>query len=218
MSRRSMPAQRDSARPVRGLWRRNKGWFLGAGVAALIAAIVLVAFALSGPEATGRPAPVPVPASQGSGSVISSSLPDFTLLLYQGQEILGSPQPRFHDLLGNQPLVLNFWASNCPPCSREMPGFEKVWRRYQGRVVFLGLDVGQFAGLGGPEDSRRELRRLGITYPAAPASDIGALQGLQVQALPSTYFITPRGTIYKRWVGNLDEAKLTELVEELLKS
>jgi thiol-disulfide isomerase/thioredoxin len=145
-------------------------------------------------------------------------LPDFSLALYQGQEILGSQQVNFHDLLGDRPLVLNFWASNCPPCSAEMPEFEKVWRQYDGRVLIFGLDVGRFAGLGGPEDSKRELRRLGITYPAAPAPDIAAVQGLQVQVLPSTYFVARDGTVFKKWVGALNEGKLRELVEELLKS
>ncbi|MBI4338773.1 MAG: TlpA family protein disulfide reductase [Chloroflexi bacterium] len=159
-----------------------------------------------------------IPSSAGSGAPAFSSLPNFPLALYQGQEILGSPQPNFHDLLGKQPLVLNFWASNCPPCTAEMPHFEKVWRKYKDKLTFLGLDVGQFAGLGGPEDSRRELRQLGVTYPAAPVPDIRTIRGLQVQSLPSTYFLARDGTVHKRIAGALNEAKLRELVEELLKA
>jgi len=202
---------------VAGVWQRRRWWFIGGGVAGAIALLVYLSFALSGPVAIGRLAPVPVPSSPGSDSAVSSSLPNFPLALYQGQEILGSQQPRFHDLLGKQPLVLNFWASSCSPCIAEMPEIEKVWRKYNDRVLVFGLDIGQFAGLGGPQDSKRQLRQLRVTYPAAPAPDIAALQGLQVQALPSTYFITREGRISKKWVGILNEAKLTELVEQLLR-
>jgi cytochrome c biogenesis protein CcmG/thiol:disulfide interchange protein DsbE len=203
---------------LRHIWRRGKWWFIVGGVAGAIALLAVVSSALSGPEAKGTLAPVSLPTSQGSGGAVSSSLPNFSLALYQGAEILGAQQPRFHDLLGKQPLILNFWASNCPPCAAEIPEFEKVWRKYKGQVLFFGLDVGQFAGLGGPEDSRRELRSLGVTYPAAPAPDIAAVQGLQVRALPSTYFIDRDGAINKQWVGILNEKKLTELVEELLRA
>ena len=97
-----------------------------------------------------------------------------------------------------------------------MPGFERVWQRYQGQVLFFGMDVGRFAGFGGPEDSKRELLELGVTYPAAPVPNIETAQALQVQGLPSTDFITPDGTVQRRWVGILNEAKLAEIVEELL--
>lgn len=217
MSKRGVSRQRETARPVRGLWQQGKWWFIVGGVAGAIALLVVLTSALSGPEAKVTLAPVPLPTSRGPGGAISSSLPNFALALYQGAELLGSQQLRFHDLLGKQPLVLNFWASNCPPCAAEIPEFEKVWRKYRDRVLFFGLDVGQFAGLGGPEDSRRELRSLGVTYPAAPAPDIAAVQGLQVRALPSTYFIARDGAVNKQWVGILNEAKLTELVELLLR-
>jgi len=200
----------------KSIWWRGKWWFITGGVAFAIALVVYLSFALSGPEAKGRLATGPVPSSPGSGGTISSSLPNFTLALYQGQDLLGSQQPSFYDLLGKQPVVLNFWASNCPPCSAEMPEFEKVWRQYKGQVLIFGLDVGRFAGLGGPEDSKRELRRLGITYPAAPAPDLTAVQGLQVPGLPSTYFIARDGAVSKKWVGTLNQTKLTELVEDLL--
>lgn len=215
---RQRPQPQDIGRPgVAGVWRRRKWWFIGGGVVGATALLVFLTQTLSGPDATGRV--VPVPSSQSlSASPVSagSSLPNFPLALYQGQDILSSSQPSFQDLLGKQPVVVNFWASNCPPCAAEIPEFEKVWRKYRDRVMFIGLDIGRFAGLGGPEDSKRELRQLGVTYPAAPVPDIQSVQALRVQGLPSTYFITPDGRISKMWVGTLNEAKLIELVEQLL--
>ena len=143
---------------------------------------------------------------------------DFPVDLYQGAELIGSDQVQFSSLLGDKPIVLNYWASNCPPCSAEMPEFQRVWEKYQGQVLFFGMDVGRFAGFGGLEDSKRELRRLGVTYPAAPVPNVETGQALQVLGLPSTDFITPDETVHRKWVGIFNEAKLTGIIGELLEA
>ena len=170
--------------------------------------MTVLTFVLAGPEPTGR-----------EGLVRSDSVSDrldFQITLYQGEDILGSRELSFASLLGDKPIVLNYWASNCPPCSAEMPEFQKVYEAFKGRVVFFGLDVGRFAGFGGPEDSKRELRRLGVTYPAAPVPDIDTVRRLRVLGLPSTDFITPDGRVHRNWTGVLNESRLTELVEDLI--
>ena len=191
-----------------GLWQRGRWLFIAGGVAGGIALLTALTFALAGPEPTGR-----------EGLVRSDSVSDrldFQITLYQGEDILGSRELSFASLLGDKPIVLNYWASNCPPCSAEMPEFQKVYEAFKGRVVFFGLDVGRFAGFGGPEDSKRELRRLGVTYPAAPVPDIDTVRRLRVLGLPSTDFITPDGRVHRNWTGVLNESRLTELVEDLI--
>ncbi len=75
---------------------------------------------------------------------------------------------------------------------------------------------GAFLGFGNQSDSKKELQELGVTYVAGtPESAEDALK-LKVLRLPSTLFITKNGTIQRKWVGVLNEAKLTEIVEELL--
>lgn len=150
MSKRRVSIERGTARPVRGFWQRNRWWFIVGGVAGAIALLVVATSALSGPEAKVTLAPVPFPTPQVSGGAVSTSLPNFALALYQGAEILGSQQLRFHDLLGKQPLVLNFWASNCPPCAAEIPEFEKVWRKYKDRVLFFWAGRGAIRRSGWP--------------------------------------------------------------------
>ena len=179
-------------------------------VSVVLGVVVFVAmtFACAGPEAKGSEtatAPASVP-----------SRLDFDVVLYQGEDIIDASELPFASLLGDKPIVLNYWASNCPPCAAEMPEFQRVYEVYKGRVLFFGLDVGRFGGYGGPEDSMRELRQLGVTYPAAPVPDTETLQRLRVLGLPSTDFITPGGEVHKNWTGILNESKLKELVEELL--
>ncbi len=182
------------------------------GALLLLATLFLVA--CSGNEAvSGSPGTSVL--AQASGQA-PSTLPDFPIILYQGEDIVGTSAPSYASLLGDKPLVLNYWASNCPPCRVEIPEFESVWQKYQDRVLFIGLDVGRFWGFGNQSDSKRELQELGVTYVAGtPETAEDALQ-LKVLGLPSTLFITTDGAVQRKWVGVLNEAKLTEIIEELL--
>jgi len=180
-------------------------WFLWGGGIALVVAVVLYSLFVTSLLGGAK------------GSPSAPDLPDFTLVLYQGQEVVGAEETRFHDLLGRKPLVLNEWASNCPPCRAEMPDIQRVYERYQDRLLFLGLDVGQFLpGFGSQVESRKELEELGITYVAGTLATAQDASSLQVLGLPTTLFITPTGKVHKEWIGILNESKLTELVEELL--
>ena len=184
------------------------------GALLLVATLFLVA--CGGNQAASN-SPTTSALAQASGES-PSTLPDFPIILYQGEDIVGASAPTFASLLGDKPLVLNYWASNCPPCRVEMPEFESVWQKYQDRVLFIGLDVGRFWGFGAQAQSRKELQELGVTYVAGtPETAEDALE-LQVLGLPSTLFITKNGTIQRKWVGVLNEAKLNEIVEELLEA
>jgi thiol-disulfide isomerase/thioredoxin len=188
--------------------RRGNWWIIGGGIAGAVALLAGLTVVLSGPEVTG-----------GEGTTGLATAParlDFPVALYQGEDVLGSSQLEFADLLGGRPIVLNYWASNCPPCKAEMPGFQRVWESYSDRVLFFGLDIGRFAGFGGPEVSMEQLSSLGVTYPAAPVPDLRTLQRLRVQGLPTTEFITPDGEVTRSWTGMLNEARLTEMIEDLL--
>ncbi len=143
--------------------------------------------------------------------------PDFTLTVYQGQEVLGGEEVQFSELVGEgKPVVLNFWAGLCPPCRIEMPDLESVYQERSEEILLVGLDVGPFTNLGTREDGRALLRELGITYPTGTTFDPGIIEQYEVLGMPSTYFITPDGQIHKSWSGLLTEAKLNELVDELI--
>ena len=92
---------------------------------------------------------------------IYERLPDFPIAVYQGLEHRGSGYLQFEDVLKEKPIVMNFWASNCPPCRSEMPHFQKVWEEYHEDVLIIGLDVGRFTpGFGDQEESKKELQEL----------------------------------------------------------
>src|SRR5918995_940798 len=109
--------------------------------------------------------------SPDSGAAVDS----FRLVAYEGEQVLGRDLD-FESLLGNgRPMVLNFWAAQCPPCLLEMPWLETVSQQYADRVLMLGVDIGPFIGLGTNEQGAQLLRDLDITYPAAYAVAVVAV-------------------------------------------
>lgn len=161
--------------------------------------------------------------SSGGTSPVSEdkgqTAPDFSITVYQGDEVLGGEEVRFSDLLGQgKPVVLNMWAGLCPPCRIEMPDLQAVHEEYQDRVLLFGLDVGPFVRLGTREDGQALLEELKVTYPAGTTFEANVVRDYKVLGMPSTYFIKANGEIVRTWAGLLTEEKLVELVEELLAS
>ena len=144
---------------------------------------------------------------------------DFQISAYQGENHLGSDEVNLSELLAQgKPVVLNMWAGLCPPCRLEMPDLQAVHHAFQDQIILVGLDVGPFTALGTRDDGRALLQELGITYPAGTTFDAEVVRAYQLTGMPSTFFIKPNGEITRKWTGLLTEAKLTELVEDLLKA
>jgi thiol-disulfide isomerase/thioredoxin len=84
---------------------------------------------------------------------------DFPISVYQGEGILGGKEVKFSQTLAQgKPVVLNFYAGLCPPCRLEMPDFEATYGKYRDRVIFFGLDIGPFIGLGSREEGQALLK------------------------------------------------------------
>ena len=151
------------------------------------------------------------------GSATERKLQDFSLVAYQGQPVIGEGTTQFSKAFNQgKPVVLNFWAGQCPPCRAEMPAFQRVADDYKGRVQVIGLDVGDFTGLGTQDDARQLLQELDITYPAAYALDASPLQLYNVRAMPTTIFFTANGSVQEQVAGVLQEDRLRSSVEKLV--
>ena len=111
-----------------------------------------------------------------------------------------------------RPVIVNFWASWCPPCRVEALLLESAWRSYRDRdVLFVGVDI---------QDSEEEaiayLEEFGITYPNGMDVDGKITVDYGVIGLPVTFFIARDGTVQRRWVGAIGEAELVARLEELV--
>lgn len=184
----------------------------------------LTACGVAETEAT-RPAELaPAEAGENVGELepgvaeVRENLPaDFQVTLYQGAELADGEQVMFSELVARgQPVVLNFWAGLCPPCRLEMPDLQAVSDEYEDRILLFGLDVGPFTGLGTREDGRALINSLEITYPAGATDDGNIMREYEVRGMPTTYFILADGQVFDTWTGLLTEAKLAEIVDEML--
>ncbi len=158
---------------------------------------------------TSRPAPT---AAAGQAAVR-----DFRIAAYQGADVLGGEQSRLSGVFAHgKPVVLNFWAPLCRPCVAEMPAFQRVAAEYEGRVIFVGIDVGSFAPeFDDQEEARRLLRDLRITYPAAYATE-NPLRLYNVTGVPTTVFFRADGTIVQQRTGGLSERQVRDGVRKLV--
>lgn len=136
----------------------------------------------------------------------SRQAPDFTVQTLDGAVISSA------DLRGKVVLV-NFWATWCPPCRIEMPGFQDVYeaRKDEG-FVLLGLSVDARGG----DHVARFLGERGITYPVAMArGSIGRDFGGS-HMLPTSYLIDREGRIRHEVRGIFTELALDQAVTRLL--
>jgi thiol-disulfide isomerase/thioredoxin len=141
---------------------------------------------------------------------------DFSVRAYQGAEAIGGETVDLSRVVGHgRPVVLNFWGGLCPPCRDEMPAFQRAHERTGDRVLFLGVDVGPFVGLGGRQDARDLIATLGVTYPNGWTFNSRALKDYRLRGIPSTWFFHGDGTVYRVWNGFIPEDELGALVDGL---
>jgi cytochrome c biogenesis protein CcmG, thiol:disulfide interchange protein DsbE len=101
-------------------------------------------------------------------------------------------------------VVLNFWASWCPPCRSEAPLLERTWRSLRGQgVVMLGLNMQDLTG-----DARDFVREFRISYPNVRDQSDDVAIDWGVAALPETFFIDARGRVVGHVIGAVSYSQL----------
>lgn len=98
-------------------------------------------------------------------------------------------------LAGEQWLVLNFWAEWCEPCRDEVPELNAL--ADSGQVRVLGVDFDSSQG----EALMSKAKALDIRFPVLRESPLAALQVPPPQVLPTTFIISPKGTVAASLLG-----------------
>ena len=136
---------------------------------------------------------------------VQKPAPEIRMPLFEGGELLLSEYR-------GQPIVINFWASWCPPCREEARVLERTWRAYKGKgVMFLGVDIQDTE-----ERARAFLKEYGVTYPNGLDRDGRITVDYGVIGLPITFFVNREGVVERRWVGAISERKLVAWVDEIV--
>jgi peroxiredoxin len=172
---------------------RNR-WLL---VGALLLLLVSVA-ACSGASAEGAEA-TPQGVDKGQRAL------DFTL------ETLDGEVQSLSDFEGSVVLV-NFWATWCPPCRAEIPGFEEAYRVHgdEGFVV-LGINVGEPGAVVEPF-----VADMDMTYPVLLDETTEVSRSYRAVGLPASLLVDRNGVIQARHVGFLSDAQLEDYLKRVL--
>lgn len=133
---------------------------------------------------------------------------DFQMALYE--PFNGKPDFRLSDYQGKT-VVINFWASWCPPCIEEAEVLEQAWRIHQSQdVVFVGVNIWD-----SEEDAGMFLQRFGITYPNIIDERGKVAVQYGMTGLPETYFIQPDGMISRKIIGAVSLDAIAEALSEI---
>ena len=203
-------------------------------MAALVAVLLIACGTSAATDAPMRESPAnttpPTTAAGSSGTARASdtsgnsatvavpafAAPNFSITMFQGQQQVGGDDVGLHQLLGDMPVVVNFWAGLCPPCRAEMPDLQAYYEEFDGRSLLVGVDIGQFTGLGTIQQGQDLLDDLGVTYPAGFTNDAKVISDYRVLGMPSTIFIDANGDIFDSWTGALNTEVLREKTLEML--
>jgi peroxiredoxin len=112
-------------------------------------------------------------------------------------------------------LVVNFWATWCEPCKKEIPEFVKVQDKFGAKgVQFVGVSIDSV------DKVKPYAEQLGINYPLLIGStddvEVSKEAGNPVSALPFTAILDRSGKVAWAKLGDLDEAKLIEIISPLI--
>jgi peroxiredoxin len=135
--------------------------------------------------------------------------PDFQLQSTAGDTV------KLSDLRG-QAVLVNLWATWCPPCRAEMKTIETVYKDYKDRgLVVLGVNM---TYQDDPQKVTPFVREEGLTFPILLDETGTMANAYQLKSLPSSYFIDRDGTIHEVVIGGpMAEALLRTRIEEILK-
>lgn len=141
-------------------------------------------------------------ASQSQGLKIGEKAPDFELKTLTGESV------KLSDFKGKKVMV-NFWATWCPPCKAEMPEMEKFYKQPNNDVVILAVNIDP------QNDVKGFANKNGITFPILldVNNDVNTMYG--ILSIPTTYFINSKGLIQNKYTGSMKLEMMNQFTGEL---
>ncbi len=144
-------------------------------------------------------------ANVNSGQRDSGLAPDFTITSFDGETITLSE-------FRGQVVIINFWASWCPPCREEAAYLEATWRKYREQgVIFIGVDY-----VDTEAKALAYIEEYDITYFNGPDLGTRISQAYRMAGVPETYYLSKNGELHGLKIGPLASPELDQVIDELL--
>ncbi|MFC2094303.1 TlpA family protein disulfide reductase [Bacteroidota bacterium] len=144
--------------------------------------------------------------SNVNSDMITDAAPDFTLYTLDGDEV------KLSDYLGKV-VILDFWATWCPPCRKAIPDLISIQNEYKDELVVIGISFDQPAT---QNDLVPFIESYGINYPVVLGNiEVSDAYG-NIQAIPTSFIIDQEGKIINKHVGLVPKSTLVEEINLLL--
>lgn len=142
-----------------------------------------------------------------NSSATSAPAPGWELQSVDGKTVRSSD---FHGKV----VVLDFWATWCPPCRAEIPGFIELQKQYEKQgLVVIGVSLDQ----GGAETVKAFARKFEVNYPIVLANEKVVSDFGGVEAIPTTFVIDQQGRIVSKHIGLSSKDEFVKEIQPLLK-
>jgi peroxiredoxin len=138
------------------------------------------------------------------GLRVGLKAPDFELKNLNGQTV------RLSDFKG-QKVMLNFWASWCPPCKVEIPEMQKFYQDDRNKITVLAINIDP------QSDIKGLVKKMKVHFPILLDEGEKVAKAYQIISIPTTYFIDEKGIIKRKHIGAMSEEKIMEIVNDLLR-
>lgn len=134
--------------------------------------------------------------------------PDFTVYDAEGNPV------KLSDMRG-KPVIVNFWASWCGPCKREMPDFQAAYETYGDQILFMMVNL-----TGGKnetkESAQAHISSNGFTFPVYFDLDKSAAVAYNTVTIPATYFYNAEGYLMANATGIISAATLQQGIDMII--
>ena len=142
---------------------------------------------------------------------------NFSVTMYQGQDVVGGEQVDLKEVVDQAPLVLYFYGGQCEQCLGEFSTLQAFYDEHKDDITVLAVDVGHLIAPGNLEDGRKLLAEANVTIPAGYASDDSVVLTHEIDTLPITSFYRKGAGRYRARVsGGLWQSDLLDNVDEIL--
>ncbi|OCA90691.1 alkyl hydroperoxide reductase [Bacillus sp. FJAT-27225] len=171
-----------------------KKWLAGVLLIALMAIAMVVSLGNNKED----------PSTEASSTFLEagSKASDFELKTLSGETM------KLSDLEGKK-VMLNFWATWCGPCKKEMPDMQKLSVEASDDLVILAVNIDPQLDVQGFVDE------YGITFPVLLDEKDKVNQMYQVISIPTTYFIDSKGIIQDKFIGTMPYDAMVQYTEDL---
>lgn len=124
---------------------------------------------------------------------------------------MGGNKVRLSDSLG-KPVIINFWATWCPPCKKEMPEIQRFYEDYKDEIDVFAVNITSNEVNKGVVE--KYVTTGGFSFPILFDTE-GLFRYYEVLDMPATFFIDEEGVIVGKHTGELDYGKLVEAKEKI---